>query len=88
MHLILPLAFTISPLLAWVSGWFGLTVVIAAVVLPIAEWWVGPGTNANRNLRWGQGFPRLILALVSLISLGLATQAPTLDWWGLVWLAL
>lgn len=88
MHLILPFAFTISPLLAWASGWYGLSVVIAAVVLPVAEWWIGPGKNAVRQPRWGRGFPRLILALVILISLGLATQAPALDWWGLVWLAL
>ncbi len=88
MHLILPFAFTISPLLAWASGWFGLTVVIAAVVLPLAEWWVGPGRDTTPTKRWGRGFPRLILTLVILISLGLATQAPVLDWWDLVWLAL
>ena len=79
MHLILPLAFTISPLFAWASGWFGLTVLIAAVVLPIAEWWVGPGSGTAPSPRWGQGFPRLILTLVLFTSLGLATQASSLS---------
>ena len=88
MHLILPLSFTLSPLLAWVSGWHGLTVVVAAVVLPLAEWWVGPGNATGTRPRWGTAFPRVVLALVIMISLGLAAQAPLLDWSDLIWLAL
>lgn len=88
MHLILPLTFTLSPLLAWTSGWYGLTVVIAALALPLAEWWVGPGQATATAPRWGQAFPRLVLALAIAISLGLATQAPALDWPGLIALAL
>lgn len=88
MHLILPFSFTISPLIAWATGWFGLTVIVAAIALPIAEWWIGPGRAPAREPRWGEGFPRLILAMVIVITLGLATQAPTLDWPDLIALAL
>jgi len=90
MHLILPLSFTFSPLLAWVSGWYGLTVAIAAVALPLAEWFVGAGkaTGATTAPRWGQAFPRLVLALAIGISLWLAAQAHALDWPGLIALAL
>jgi len=88
MHLILPLSFTLSPLLGWISGWYGLTVVVAAVALPLAEWWVGPGKATAAASRWGQAFPRLVLVLAITISLGLALQAPVLDWPGLMALAL
>ena len=88
MHLILPLSFTLSPLLAWVSGWYGLTVVVAAVVLPLAEWWVGPGNATGTRPRWARGFPRVVIALAILISLRLATQAPLLYCLDLLWLAL
>lgn len=88
MHLILPFSFTISPLIAWATGWFGLTIAVGAVVLPLAEWWIGPGRPAAREPRWGQGFPRWILAMVIAISLGLATRAPALDWPELIALAL
>jgi alkane 1-monooxygenase len=88
MHLILPLSFTLSPLLAWASGWYGLTVAVAAVLLPLAEWWIGPGKSTTVEASWGQTFPRLVLALAIAISLGLAIQAPSLDWPGLIALAL
>ena len=52
MYLILPLSFTLSPLLARASGWYSLTVAVAAVALPLAEWWIGPdkATAAGRNV--------------------------------------
>ena len=88
MHLILPLSFTLSPLLAWATGWYGLTVVVAALMLPLAEWWVGPGNATDTRPRWATSFPRLVLTLAIMISLGLALQAPLLDWPDLIWLAL
>lgn len=88
MHLLLPLAFTLSPLLAWTSGWYGLSVFLAALVLPIAEAWVGPGRVRTTEPAWGRHFPRLVMALVLAVSLGLASQAHMLAWSDLVWLAL
>lgn len=88
MHLILPLAFTLSPLLAWASGWYGLSFLLAAVVLPIAEAWVGPGRAQAAEPVWGSHFPRLVMTLVLAVSLGLASQAQALAWSDLVWLAL
>ena len=34
LHLVLPLSFSLSPLLAWVSGYVALTVLLAAIGLP------------------------------------------------------
>lgn len=88
MHLILPFTFTLSPLLAWASGWFGLTIMVAAIALPLAEWWVGPGSAQSHEPQWGPWFPRLIVAMAIAVSFGLATQAPALAWPDLIALAL
>lgn len=88
MHLLLPLAFTLSPLAALALGWPWLTVAIAAVLLPLAEWWVGPGDAAGRTVQWGTYFPRLLLLLALVISVALALVAPALGWMDLILLAL
>jgi len=41
LHLLLPLGFTLSPLIGWQLDMSWLTIVLAAVVLPLAEWLVG-----------------------------------------------
>ncbi len=72
MHLLLPLAFTLSPLLGWAAGWPWLTVLLAAAVLPLAEWLVGRAGEAP-DWRWGEHFPRgamlAVLATCSVLPL-------------------
>ena len=41
LHLLLPLGFTLSPLIGWQLDMSWLTIVLAAVALPLAEWLVG-----------------------------------------------
>jgi alkane 1-monooxygenase len=41
LHLLLPIGFTLSPLLGWVLDMHWLTLVLAMLVLPLAEWLFG-----------------------------------------------
>lgn len=43
LHLLLPLGFTLSPLIGWQLDMAWLTIVLAAVALPLAEWLIGRG---------------------------------------------
>jgi hypothetical protein len=64
LHLLLPIGFTLSPLLGWLLDLPWLTLFIAMLVLPLAEWLFGrvnerkhravhravhPITNGNRG---------------------------------------
>jgi alkane 1-monooxygenase len=88
MHLLLPIGFTLSPLIGWWLGAPWLTLLLAAVLIPLAEWfWRGKAAPVA-NYRWGKTLPRVIMLGVLMVSFGFATQAANYDWGDLVWLAL
>lgn len=88
MHLLLPIGFTLSPL---IGGWLGapwLTLLLAAVLIPLAEWFLRGSATLVTNYRWGKGLPQLIMLAVLMISGGIAIQATNYAWDDLIWLAL
>lgn len=80
MHLLLPLGFTLSPLLGWLAGWPWLTVLLAAVALPLAEWLLGRADGEAPAWRWGEGFPRAAMLCVLAICTALPLLASGGDW--------
>ena len=59
---ILPLLFALTPLLGAALGIHGLTLLVSAVALPLAEWCWGRGRRWE--LHWGRIWPRVILLIV------------------------
>ena len=88
MHLLLPTAFTLSPLLGWWIGAPWLTLALAAIAIPVAEWFWGEYSSTTSSYRWGALLPRVIMLTVLIVTGGLAINAASLDWIDLVWLAL
>ena len=78
LHLVLPLSFSLSPLLAWVSGYVALTVLLAAIGLLLLEFMIGP-RSAARSFRWGTQFPRLLMIIVIGVCFGLAFAADSMN---------
>jgi alkane 1-monooxygenase len=78
LHLLLPLGFTLSPLVGWLLGWHWLTVVLATLVLPLAEWTVGrePADAPSTDYRWPTWFLRAVMLAVLMICTGFALLAP------------
>jgi len=87
LHLVLPLSFSLSPLLAWVSGYVALTVLLAAIGLPMLEFMIG-ARSAAPSLRWGTQFPRLLMIVVISVCFGLAFAPDSMNWAALVALSL
>jgi len=87
LHRVLPLSFSLSPLLAWVSGYVALTVLLAAIGLPLLEFVIG-ARSAAPSLRWGTQFPRLLMIVVIGVCFGLAFAADSMNWTALVALSL
>lgn len=88
MHLLLPIGFTLSPLIGWWLGAPWLTLLLAAVLIPLAEWFWRGNAAPVANYRWSKALPRVIMLGVLMVTLGFATQAANYDWVDLVWLAL
>lgn len=79
MHLLLPLGFTLSPLLGWAAGWPWLTVLLAAAVLPLAEWLLGRGGDAPVG-RWSPRFLRVVMLAVLAVCTTFPLLTSTDDW--------
>lgn len=88
MHLLLPIIFTLSPVIGWWMGVPWLTLLFAAVVIPLAEWFLGRLASAAPNYHWGAWLPRVVMLTVLLVTTSLALQAQRLAWDELAWLAL
>ena len=52
LHLLLPLGFTVSPLIGWHLQLPWLTLLLAAVILPAAEWWFGRAKQGEPALNY------------------------------------
>lgn len=90
LHLLLPLGFTLSPLLGWQLDLPWLTLLLAAVVLPAAEWYCGR-VNAGvapPNYRWPDWFLRGVMLAVLLICTGFSLLAPQMSSASFWWMAL
>ncbi len=90
LHWFLPLGFTLSPLAGWLLGWPWLTVLLAMVALPAAEYLIGrPRAGvATVDYRWPVGFLRLTMLAVLISCVGFALAAQTMDWQTLLPIAL
>lgn len=88
LHLLLPLGFTLSPLAGWLLGWPWLTVVLATLALPLAEWLFGRGTAGAPAYRWPAWFLRALMLAVLAICAGFALIAPQMEWALLIPMAL
>lgn len=88
MHLLLPIVFTLSPVIGWWLDAPWLTLLFAAVVIPLAEWLVRNRASTAPNYRWGAWLPRVVMLAVLCVSISLTLQAQRLEWDELVWLAL
>jgi alkane 1-monooxygenase len=90
LHLLLPLGFTLSPLFGWLIDWPWLTVLLATVVLPLAEWMVGRERSdaASINYRWPVWFLRAVMLAVLMICAGFALLAAEMTWSQLIPMAL
>jgi alkane 1-monooxygenase len=88
MHLLLPTAFTLSPLVGWWIGAPWLTLVLAAIAIPAAEWFWGGYASTAPSYRWGVWLPRVIMLSVLIMTGSLAINAAHYEWDALVWLAL
>ena len=87
LHLLLPVGFTLSPLIGWQLDLPWLTLLLAAVVLPLAEYLFG-GVKASEpaiNYQWPDWFLRGVMLAVLLVCIGFALQAPNMRidqfWW-------
>ena len=87
MHLLLPIGFTLTPLIGWLTGAPWLTVLIAVVVLPMAEWCYGRSA-APLQYQWGFALPRAIMMAAIAVPLGFAAHADQLAWGEVLWLSL
>jgi alkane 1-monooxygenase len=94
MHLILPLMFTLLPAVSQVWDIPGLTLAFSVIVLPLMEWLLkemdtGPGAGMGlTDFKWGFWFPRAAMMLVIAQGLWFTFHASSMDWSGLIWLAL
>ena len=88
MHLLLPTVFTLSPALGWWVGAPWLTLVLAAIAIPAAEWFWGGYASTAANYRWGVWLPRVIMLSVLIMTGSLAINAAHYEWDTLAWLAL
>ncbi len=90
LHWFLPLGFTLSPLVGWLLGWPWLTIALAMVALPAAEYLIGrPRAGvAVVDYRWSVGFLRLTLLAVLASCGGFALAAQQMDWQTLLPIAL
>lgn len=90
LHLLLPLGFTLSPLSGWLLGWPWLTVVLATLALPLAEWWFAREHSgaAVINYRWPVWFLRGVMLLVLASCAGFSMIAAQMTWVQLVPMAL
>jgi alkane 1-monooxygenase len=88
MHLLLPTVFTLSPLLGWWMGAPWLTLALAAIAIPAAEWFWGGYSSTTPSYRWGAWLPRVIMLMVLMVTGSLAINAVNLEWIDLIWLAL
>jgi len=87
MHLLLPTGFTLSPVVGWLLDAPWLTVVLATLIIPVAEWLYGRHAPAV-EYRWGSFIPRIILLAAIALTTTLALHADQLDWGDLWWLSL
>jgi alkane 1-monooxygenase len=87
LYLVLPLLFSLSPLLAWGSGYLALTGLLAAICLPLLEIVIG-SRSAAPSPRWGAQFPRLLMIVVISVCFGLAVAADSMPWTALFALSL
>ena len=86
LHLLLPLGFTLSPLLGWLLDLPWLTLVIAMLLLPLAEWLFGRShargqdtdgaANNAPNYQWQPWQLRAAMLLVLIVCIGFALHAP------------
>jgi alkane 1-monooxygenase len=85
LHLLLPIGFTLSPLLGWLLDLPWLTLFIAMLVLPLAEWLFGrvnarnAPLNAPRsspNYQWQPWLLRSVMLMVLIVCIGFALHAP------------
>ena len=86
LHLLLPLGFTLSPLLGWVLDLPWLTLLIAMLLLPLAEWLFGrshalgqdavSAANNEPNYQWQPWHLRAAMLSVFIICIGFALHAP------------
>ncbi len=90
LHLLLPLGFTLSPLAGWLLGWPWLTVLLATIALPLAEWFLGRerADAPAISYRWPAGFLRAVMLAVLATCAGFALLAPQMDWPQLIPMAL
>ncbi len=88
MHLLLPIVFTLSPVLGWWLGSPWLTLLLAAVVIPVAEWLLQNRPSVTPNYRWGAWLARIIMLTVLIVAISLTLLLQTMEWNELVWLAL
>ncbi len=90
LHLLLPLSFTLSPLVGWLLEWHWLTLLLATLVLPLAEWMVGrePASAPSINYRWSVWFLRAVMLGVLMTCIGFALLAPQMTWPELIPMAL
>lgn len=88
LNLLLPLGFTLSPLAGWLLDLPWLTVVLATIALPLAEWLIGREAGGAPQYRWPAWFLRATLLAVLAICAGFALIAPHMDWTQLIPMAL
>ncbi len=88
MHLLLPIVFTLSPMIGWWLDAPWLTLLLAAIVIPLAEWLWRNRVSTAPIYRWGAWMPRAVVLGVLVVSTSLTLQAKRLAWDELVWLAL
>lgn len=90
LHLLLPLGFTVSPLIGWYLQLPWLTLLLAAVILPAAEWRFGRAKQAEPalNYRWPDWFLRSVMLAVLLICIGFTLHAPQMSSASFWWMAL
>lgn len=88
MHLLLPMIFTLSPVIGWWMDTPWLTLLLAAVIIPVAEWLFQNRPSFTPNYRWGAWLQRIIMLAVLIVASSLTLLSQTMEWDELVWLAL
>ena len=81
LHLLLPIGFTLSPLLGWLLDLPWLTLFIAMLVLPLAEWLFGRvnarnAPSSSPNYQWQPWLLRSVMLMVLIVCIGFALHAP------------
>ena len=87
MHLLLPLAFTVTPSIGLLMEWPWLSLSIGITLIPILEWLIKGHFKPSSSFTWGSWFPRTVMAGVILQTLILACLAQELSWLTLILLA-